>query len=265
MLNVPEEFREGILISIILIVAWFCLKFKRIFFRRIKQKRLEGKHTLDSRSAHLIEKIISVAIFFVSLMAVLQVLGLDILPLLTVSGIGAAILGFASKDMVSNFFGGTMIYLTRPFSVDEQIEIPSKSLVGYVEEIGWYLTTIRDMQKKLLYIPNAVFSTEVLINYSRMTHRRMEEKIRLPSKEDAELKLLVDEIRAFVAAHPGIDHKEEVDVFVISINPWGVMMEVKAYTKATKYAKYMEVKQDILLKIYSVAFPKPVQATEVRT
>ena len=214
---------------------------------------MEGKHTLDGSTAHVIDKLMSITIFFVSLMIVLQVVGLDIVPLLTVSGIGAAILGFASRDVVSNFFGGVMIYITRPLAVDEQIAIPGKSVHGVVEEIGWYLTTIRDMQKKLLYIPNSVFSTEALVNYSRMTHRRIDERVRLSTKAGFQAETIIKEIRDYISTHPEIDSKEEIDVFLLSINPWGVILEIKAYTKSTKYLKFMEAKQQILLQLHKIA------------
>lgn len=252
--NIPFGFQDAILIAIVLVLSWLALNAKSLFFRRIKKRRLEGKHTIDSSTAHILNKILSISIFFVALMIVLQVLGLNIVPLLTVSGIGAAILGFASKDMFANFFGGFMIYLTRPFSVDDQIEIPSKGIHGYIEEIGWYLTQIRDLSKKLLYIPNSVFSTEMLINYSRMTHRRIYEKIRISPKDVANISGMVQEINGYLRKHHGIDQKELINVSVISVNPWGVIIEIKAYTKTTNYLEFCQVKQEVLLEASRKAY-----------
>ena len=187
-------------------------------------------------------------------MLILQILGLNIVPLLTVSGIGAAILGFASKDVVANFFGGVMIYITGPFSVGDFIDIPSKSVVGTVEEIGWYHTTVRDMQKKLLYIPNSIFSTEIVLNYSRMTHRRIEEKVQIRVKNEMQASSITDAVRDYIQEHPGIDQNEQIAVYVLSMSPWGVVLDVKAYTKSTKYLEFCQTKQDILLEINKIAY-----------
>lgn len=249
MVNLPN----WILVLGTLLLAWLAMWSKKIFFKKVSVARLAGKHVPDTFTIQIIEKIFTIAILFIAMMIVLQVFGLNILPLLTFSGIGAAFLGFASKDMVANFFGGLMIYITRPFSVNDEIEIPSKKIVGKVEEIGWYLTTIRDKEKKSIYVPNSTFSTEYLLNQSRMTHRRIDEQIRLRIGDLVCVEKLLVDVRSMIEKHPEIDHLEQIDVFLLSFSPYGVVIDVKAYTKSTKYLKFMAVKQEILINIYRLA------------
>ncbi len=253
MIDIPEGLRDWVLVVGVLLLAWLALKAKKSFVRRTHQKRQEGGHVLDPFTLQIIEKILTILIFFISLMLILQIWGLNVVPLLTFSGIGAAILGFASKDVFSNFFGGLMIYMTRPFAVNDSIEIPSQKIAGTVEEIGWYLTTIRDMQKKSIYVPNSNFSTELLFNHSRMTHRRIEEQIRFRIADADKARSLIQKIRELLAKHPEIDHNEQIDVFLLSISPYGIVIDVKAYSKTTKYLKFMAIKEDILLKIHQLA------------
>src|SRR5205085_682063 len=110
------------------------------------------KHALDPSSMAIFEKTFTIFVLFISSLLILQIFGLDVVPLLTVSGIGAAILGFASRDVFANFFGGMMIFMSSPFKIDDYIELPGKKIAGTVEEIGWYFTTIRDTHKRSLYI-----------------------------------------------------------------------------------------------------------------
>ena len=253
MVNIPGGIWDWVLVAAVLILTWLALRSKKIFLRRMDKKRLEGKRTLDAFTQQMVGKVFTIVIFFISLMLILQIFGLNIVPLLTFSGIGAAVLGFASKDVVANFFGGLMIYITRPFAVNDFIEIPSKKIAGTVEDIGWYLTSIRDAQKKSIYVPNSTFPTELLLNYSRMTHRRIEEQIRVRITDSDEAARFIEKAKAIVEKHPEIDHKEQTDLFLLSISLYGTVIDVKAYTKTTKYPKYMEVKQDILLKIHKLA------------
>ena len=67
-------------------------------------------------------------------------------------------IGFAAKDLLSNFFGGLFIYLDRPFAVGDWIRSPDREIEGTVEQIGWRVTRIRTFDKRPLYIPNSVFS-----------------------------------------------------------------------------------------------------------
>lgn len=251
--NILEGFQEVLIVLAVLILTWVAFRFKKSFFRKIEKKRTSGKKTLDVFTVQVIGKIFSIFVFFLALMIILKTFGVDILPLLTFSGIGAAILGFASKDVISNFFGGSMIYITRPFALNDYIEIPGKQVAGVVEEIGWYLTTIRNLQKKCIYLPNSLFSTELLLNYSRMTHRRIEEQLRFRITESGRADAIIIQAKEFISKHPDIDHSEQIDVYLHSISPYGVVIDIRAYTKTTKYLKFMEIRQDVLLNVYRIA------------
>ncbi len=159
--------QTGLLIAGVLLMTWLGLRAKKLFIRKMEVKWRGGQHGLSATSLKSVEKILTTLIVFISALLILQVLGLDIVPLLTFSGIGAAIVGFASKEVVANFFGGLLIYINRPFAVDETVEIPNRNIRGTVEEMGWYLTTLRDSEKNAVYIPNSIFSTELIRNLSR--------------------------------------------------------------------------------------------------
>ena len=95
--------------------------------------------------------------------------------MLTFGGVGGLIVGLAAKDLLSNFFGGMMIYFDRPFKVGDWIRSPDRQIEGTVERIGWRMTIIRTFDKRPLYVPNSVFSSIVVENPSRMLNRRINE------------------------------------------------------------------------------------------
>lgn len=247
-MNTKLGIKELCLIGVILLLAWILIRIKAALLRKVAEHRHTSKITVE-----VIGKIFTIVIFFMALLMVLQVVGLDVAPLLTFGGIGAAILGFASKDIFANFFGGVLIYATRPFAVDDFIEIRSKNIAGTVEEIGWYLTRIRDVHKKVQHIPNSLFSTEMVLNDSKMTHRRIDEQMRFKALSPHQVASFVQKAQHFLKHHPDIDQNEEVSVFLVSISPYGIVLDIKAYTKTTDTLKFLEVKQNILLKIFEMA------------
>jgi MscS family membrane protein len=254
-------FRELILVAAILLMTWGVLQTKKVFHRKMQERRTSGRHALDPLSTQILERVFTILILFISAMLVLQVFGLDIVPLLTFSGIGAAAVGFASRDVVANFFGGLMIFMTRPFVIGDSIEIPDKKISGTVEDIGWYLTTIRDAHKTSLYLPNSIFPTEMLVNHSRLTHRRMEEKIRVKAPDLEKAQKVVEEIRQVVQNEPLVDRSQPVEIFLQKISPWGVLeIGLNTYLSTTDNEKFLETKQRLLLQIY-----KKVHAVEGRT
>lgn len=205
--------------GIIICLSWLVLRWKAVFYNSIAGKRAKGKLSLDSATLELISKLFTVAVIFIVLMLLMQILGLNVLPLLTFGGIGAAALGFACKDVFANFFGGLMLNMTRPFTVNDLIELPQKKIMGHVENVGWYLTAIRDLQKKPIYIPNSFFSNELVINHSRITHRRMEESIGLRLADFGHCEPILAHVNRLIQSHADIDHNLPIHVYVQTLAP----------------------------------------------
>jgi MscS family membrane protein len=237
-------------VAIVFIVAGFFVRIKKLFYKSAVSQKIQGKLSVDLESLEIFGKGYTFGILFISLLALLRIFGMSIVPFLTFGGIGAAALGFASKDVVSNFFGGLMVYVTRPFAVRDVIELPEKKIMGQIEEIGWYRTSVRDSQKRAIYIPNSVFSTEILMNHSRITHRRIEESMGIRYADASKIQSLLEEIRKAFKTHPKVDLNLPVDVFLSSLAPHAFEIEMKGYVLSTQYEEFMEVKEQILLQIY---------------
>lgn len=235
--------------GIVFCVTWFLFRWKSLLEFALGSRRSSHKKPLDPTSIEIIGKIYSIVVLFISSLVFLQIFGLDIAPLVAFGGIGAAALGFASKDAVANFYGGLTIYLTRPFTVNDFVELPQRSLMGTVEKIGWYFTTLRDLSKRPVYIPNSVFATELMVNLSRMTHRRIDEKLCLRYCDSEKIESLVQQIRELLFAHPDIDTGQSIQVFVGSFAESSIVLEIKAYTLNTRYEEFMEIKQKIMIRI----------------
>ena len=233
-------------------LAWFFLRWKKIFQRSLSARQSREKLGLDSHFIQIIGKISSFIVIFISLLIILQIFGLDVMPLIAFGGIGAAAAGFASKEVIANFFGGLMIHLTRPFTVNELIELPGKKILGHIEEIGWYYTSIRDLKKQPVFIPNSMFSTEVMVNQSRITHRRIEALIGVRHEDAAKVPLLVEKIHRLLSAHPVIDHSQALYVNMVSFGIASIDIEIKAYTLTTNLEEFLQIKQEMMLKIYDM-------------
>jgi MscS family membrane protein len=192
---------------------------------------------------------------------IFQIWGLNILPLIAFGGIGAAAIGFAAKDVIANFFGGLMLYINRPFMVGDLIVLPNHRIEGHVEEMGWYLTCVRDKEKRPVYLPNAIFSNIHVINSSRMTHRRIEEKIHINHVNFSKLKSATDRIRSMIASHPDVDTHLPLLVVFHTFTPNHIELYIDFYTLQTRYEKYLTLKQDILTHLYEILLQESIEMT----
>lgn len=244
--NYIDAFRST---GFVICAAWVLLRWKAAVHKEFLNKD-SGAFKVDRNFIYVTSKILSIIIIIISVMIVLQVWGLNIGPLIAFGGIGAAAIGFASKDVIANFCGGLMLHITRPFMVGDLIQLPDQHVEGYVEEIGWYLTSVRDKEKRPVYLPNSIFSNTLVINGSRMTHRRIEEKIGVRYEDFPKIPALIENIKQTISNHPDIDTHLPVLVVLNGFNQCTIDIYLDIYTLQTRYDKYLIVKHEILELVY---------------
>jgi len=233
-------------------IAWALVAFISHFENATIQQKLLTGQSVDRTSIHAIGKLVRTAVFITTGLVILQTLGFSVSGVLAFGGIGGIAIGFAAKDLLSNFFGGLMIYLDRPFTVGDWIRSPDKQIEGTVESIGWRLTTIRTFDKRPLYVPNSIFATIAVENPSRMSHRRIYETIGLRYDDIKQMDSIVEGVKAMLKSHEEIDQNQTMIVNFNAFNESSVDFFVYTFTKTTNWVHYHEVKQDVLLKISNI-------------
>lgn len=231
---------------LVVLFAWFLIRFKADVYHRA---HLENLRSINTEGVRLLNKIITVVIVIVAGMIGLQTLGMDITPLVAFGGVGAATLGFAAKDVFANFFGGVMLALCRPLSLGDFVNLPEKNIEGHVEEIGWYLTRIRDREKRAIYLPNSAFATMQVINSTRRSHRRVLETLHLDQRELARLQDIVALVKEVIKKHPKVDHRELLLVHFKEFETYSLGLHVEFYVTTLSLSEYFATKEQILAAI----------------
>ncbi len=207
---------------------------------------------LDETTVRAVGKLLRAAVIITAVLIAMQLFGYSISGLLAFGGIGGIAMGFAAKDLLANFFGGLMIYLDRPFSVGDWVRSPDKEIEGTVEDIGWRLTRIRTFDKRPLYIPNAAFTNISVENPSRMTNRRIHETVGIRYDDLHKMDAIVDQVKTMLSEHPDIDNNL---IMMVNFNKFAASsldFFIYVFTKTTDWARYHQVKQDVLLKIAAI-------------
>ena len=239
-------------VGITLCLAWFLFRLIALFSQNYIACRLERGEEVDQTTVDALSKLGRLSIIIATSLSILQTLGFSVSGVLAAGGIGGLAIGFAAKDLLANFFGGLTIYLDRPFSVGEWIRSPDKQIEGTVEKICWRHTRIRGFNKNPIYVPNAVFTTIVVENPSRMTHRRIQETIGIRYDDIAQVQSIVDEAEKMLRAHPDMDASQTMIVNFNQFSASSLDIMLYAFTKTTDWVRYHAVKQDVLLKIADI-------------
>ena len=217
------------------------------------QAQAEGAQgRLDPTTLHALAKLTRLSVVISAVLVALPTLGIEITALLAFGGVGGIAVGFAAQDLLSNFFGGLMIYLDRPFAIGDWIRSPDREIEGTVESIGWRLTVVRTFDKRPLYVPNSVFAKLALENPSRMTNRRIYETIGIRYKDASKMGQIVRDVHAMLQEHEEVDQGQTL---IVNFNGYGkssLDFFVYTFTKTTNWVKFHEIKQDVMLRIIRI-------------
>lgn len=232
----------------IIAATWFILRWiDRIRARFAADMRTDKAH-LDATA-----RFATVATFVISVLISLDTIGINLQTVLAFGGIGGVAIGFAGREIISNFFGGLMIYVTRPFTVGEWVRcIEEEELNGTVEDIGWYLTCIRSWDKRPLYIPNSRFSTLIVENGSRMNNRRIVHTLHLRLEDTPVAQTIVSKMEAFLNSHPALDPKQHRLAYIDSFDDYSMKIWFSCYTKSVFLSDFRTVQQEILLRFHDI-------------
>lgn len=237
-------------IGLTLIITWLLYQWKNglkdIFGQRVKAGDVEN---LDRATVTALDKLASILIVVGAGVTVLQILEVEPAAVWAVGGAGVLGTSLAAKDIISNFFGGFMIFVTRPFSEGDWINSPDKSIEGVVERIGWYHSTIRSFDKRPIYVPNALFTSMVLVNPSRMTNRRIRETVGIRYDDFDQVRPVVSAIEAMLKEHKDIDHNMALMVHFTQFGPSSLDINIYCFTITTNWAEWRSIQQDVLLKV----------------
>lgn len=239
-------------IGVIICIAWFLIRLIYNVTGNIVALRVKNGEEVDLTTFDALSKLARLTVIILTSLAAMQTLDFSISGVLTAGGIGGIALGFAAKDLLANFFGGLTIYLDRPFSVGDWIRSPDKEIEGTVEYISWRHTRIRAFNKNPIYVPNALFTTIVVENPSRMTHRRIKETVGIRYKDIGMMGAIVAEVKDMLKNHPEIDATQTLIVSFNTFSSSSLDFMIYTFTRTSEWVRFHEIKQDVLLKVAEI-------------
>lgn len=130
------------------------------------------RREVDVTLLRFLKSLVSAGLKIALVMPVLGYWGVDLTGIAALVASAGVAVGLALQGSLSNFAGGFIILLIRPFKVGHFIETGIYS--GEVEQIGLFYTTLKTVDNKQVLIPNGVLSNGSLINYSANPTRRVD-------------------------------------------------------------------------------------------
>ena len=255
LINTELQFSSLIYILIIISIAWSFLRGLNFYIASkpfIKNLSSDDDITLVTETYEIVVRILKVIVFIIAALIIMQELGLSISGLLAFGGVGGLIVGLAAKDLLSNFFGGMMIFFDRPFRVGEFIKSPDRNIEGIVEKIGWRLTIVRTFSKNVLYIPNTAFSSIIVENATRMSNRRINETIGIRYDDLSKMSDILEDINKSLLENSDIDQTQKAKVYFKSFSASSCDFFIYAFTITKDWEEFLKIKQRVLLNVAEI-------------
>ena len=111
-----------------------------------------------------LQKIMTIIVYFVAFILVLDALGIQVTALVAAFGIGGIAIAFALQGTLSEFFAGVYIMTDRPVRVGDYVELES-GRKGYVIDVGWRSTRIRELPNNIIVVPNSKLAGSIITNF----------------------------------------------------------------------------------------------------
>ncbi len=168
-----------IVIAVLLLIISF--RLITVISRKI-EKRLINKKKLDKTLVTTLFYIVRIVLKIVVVACLIGFLGIDTGGLTALIASLGVCIGLALNGALSNFAGGVLIIVTRPFKIDDYIS--ACGYEGTVEDIHIVYTKLITVDNKVVRIPNGALSSSTIVNFSEKDLRRVDLTFSIEKTED---------------------------------------------------------------------------------
>jgi small conductance mechanosensitive channel len=205
---------------LILFVGLYVIRVINRLIRRIMLKR-ELDLTLTNFLSDIFLWVLRVLLF----VTFIDKLGIGTSSFVAILGAMGLAVGLSLQGSLSNFAGGMLIILFKPFKVGDTIE--AQTMIGTVSEIQIFVTKLTNANNQTIFIPNGALSNGTIINYSLQGFRRAD--LTLSISYDTDIKKVKDIITEVLNNNPKVLKTPEAEVSVKLLTDSSIQLAVRPW------------------------------------
>lgn len=238
--GIIQEYLQGVLpnildfvVTVILALIVYLIGTKLIkWVVKITKDALERANA-ESGVITFLSSVVKYALFFVLILAILSLFGITASSVMAVLGSAGLTAGLALQGSLSNFAGGVLILLLKPFVVGDYIIENTGKQEGIVTEITIFYTKLLTIDNKAIMIPNGTLSNSSIINVTAMDKRQLEIIFRVAYDSDiAKVKEILQEV---ALEDEAVLKNENKNVFVSELADSSINMGIRVWVKTENY------------------------------
>ncbi len=220
------------LIDVVIAFLIFVIGRKLIKVIQVWIRKILNKGKLDEGVKSFLDSLLKLALYFVLIMLVVSRFGVTASSVIAILGSAGLAVGLALQGSLSNFAGGVLILVLRPFEIGDYIKT-ADGYEGTVNQIQVCYTRLLTVDNQVITIPNGILSNQAITNVTKMDKRRVDVIIRVAY--DTDLKKAQSIMRELLSNAEGRILEEDINVFVGSLNESAIEINGRAWVKADSY------------------------------
>lgn len=219
----------------------------------IKWIRKIVRHSMERSNADVgvrqfVDSVLKVVLYFILLFSIATKFGVDAASVAALIASGGVAIGLALQGSLSNFAGGVLILLLKPFEVGDYIIEDTNKNEGTVKEIQIFYTKLSTIDNKTIVIPNGILTNNSLTNATAKDERRLDLKVDI--SYEASIKEAKAVIETILKNDKAVLQDEDINVFVDALGESSVVLGARAWTKnedfwSAKWRILEEIKEQL--------------------
>ena len=207
---------------IVLFVGLYIIRLLNRLVRRIMIKR-----ELDPTLSKFLADSLLWALRILLFVTFISKLGIETSSFVAILGAAGLAIGLSLQGSLSNFAGGMLIILFKPFRVGDTIE--AQNVIGTVGEIQIFVTKLITANNQTIFVPNGILSNGVITNYSLEKNRRA--NLLFNISYDTNIKKAKEIVMEVLEKHPKVLKKPEPTVVVNLLTDAAIQLAIRPWSK----------------------------------
>jgi len=190
-------------------------------------------------------------IIFLGIVAVLEVWGIKIGPVIAGLGLFGVAVALGAQDLFKNLISGIMILLEKRFQIGDTISVPGYT-EGTVEHIGFRSTLIKKFDSTPITIPNYIFAEAPILNYTNRRYRRINWTIGLTYDSSIEkIQEFINLIDGFIKSSKDFISNDDFKVLIKldKYNDSSIDILIYCFTSTNDWETYLKIKENLAFKV----------------
>lgn len=246
------------------LVAFFIGRLVIRWIRKIVRRSFE-RSGADKGVEQFVDSLLKYGLYALLVFSLISSLGFDTTSVAAVLASGGVAIGLALQGSLSNFAGGVLILLLKPFVVGDYIIEDTNGKEGTVKEIQIFYTKLSTIDNKTIVIPNGMLTNNSITNATAKDERQLD--LRVSISYDADIRQAKSVIENLLIKDECIIKNEQINVFVHELADSAVVLGIRAWVKneeywETRWRLLEEIK--ILLDENGIEIPYPQMAVHMK-